>query len=603
MQDIDNIIDRILLQVQKPARYRGNEWNAYLKDHQQVAVRMVLAFPDLYEVGMANQGLKILYESVNIRPDMLMERVFAPAMDMEGLMRENNLPLFALESQKPVAAFDLVGFSLQYELSFTNVLNMLDLAKIPVYSKDRTGEHPLVVGGGPCAYNPEPLAPFFDFFIIGEAEESLPLVLKAVAEAKTDHGNRQEILERVSCEKGVYVPSFYRPLYKDGFFLSMEKTVPDAPGVINKCYVPDLDSVSYPLKPLVPYVRPVHDRAVVELFRGCSRGCRFCQAGFIFHPVRRRSRGKIIELAREQVAATGYEEISLSSLSSTDYPRLNNLVGDLEEAIGKGTVKCSLPSLRLDSYSIKLAGLLHRGRKSSLTFAPEAATERLRRVIKKNIKEDNIFSALGDAVDAGWQGVKLYFMIGLPTEKEEDVKAIVELSRRIREFLAGRSNKKIDMTVSVSVFVPKAHTPFQWEPQLALEQVVRRQEILKNGFKNLRGIALSWHDAFAGMLEAVFARGDRRLALLLETAWRLGCSFDGWSEYFSEDKWQQAFVHLGLDPGAYAYRHYEYDRALPWDHIHCGVEKKLFIEEHRKAFLLNNNGSEVEKEGKNAGSF
>ncbi len=575
-------LESVLAKVQKPARYLGNEWNSIHKDHTRTAVKMVFAFPDLYEVGMSNQGLKILYESVNLRDNFLMERVFAPAADMEGEMRRNKLPLFSLESAKPVNEFDLIGFSLQYELSYTNVLNMLDLAGIPLYSFDRNDLNPLVIGGGPCSFNPEPLAPFFDLFIIGESEEALPELLSEYATLKASGAKRPEMLLRFAEIKGVYVPAFYEPVYEDdGTLAKIKKIVDAAPEKVVKRTVADLDHAPYPTAPIVPYIQAVHDRAVVELFRGCARGCRFCQAGFTFRPIRRRSPEKVIKLCSDLIANTGYDELSLSSLSSSDYPHLDALIKNLDQALANPKVKCSLPSLRLDSYSVNLADLLHQGRRSSLTFAPEAATERLRRVIKKNINEEDIFTALGDAVTAGWQGFKLYFMIGLPTETDEDVDAIVSLCREIRNRYRGKVKGALKLSVSVSTFVPKANTPFQWEPQLAFEDILRRQKILMEGFRKMPGVDFSWHDVETSFLEAVFARGDRRLATALEKAWRLGCRFDGWYEHFSFELWQQAFNETALDAAGYAERKFAYDHCLPWEHLDCGIEKEFFIREHQ----------------------
>ncbi len=576
-----SMLETVLANVQKPARYLGNEWNSIHKDHTRTAVKMVFAFPDLYEVGMSNQGLKILYESVNMHDHFLMERVFAPAADMEGEMRSNNLPLFSLESAKPVKEFDLIGFSLQYELSYTNVLNMLDLSGIPLYSFERTELNPLVIGGGPCTFNPEPLAPFFDLFILGESEEALPELLSEYATLKESGAKRSEMLARFADIKGVYVPAFYEPIYKDdGALKKIKKIVDAAPEKVTKRTVAELDHAPYPIAPIVPYIQTVHDRAVVELFRGCARGCRFCQAGFIFRPIRRRSPEKIINISRDLITNTGYDELSLSSLSSSDYPHLDVLLENLDQALAGSKVRCSLPSLRLDSYSVNLADRLHQGRRSSLTFAPEAATERLRAVIKKNINEEEIFTALGDAVKAGWQGFKLYFMIGLPTETDEDVEAIISLCREIRSRYRGKVKGALKLSISVSTFVPKANTPFQWEPQLAFEDILRRQKILMDGFRKMPGVDFSWHDAETSFMEAVFARGDRLLAPVLEKAWRLGCRFDGWSEHFSFEHWQQAFFETGVNAAGYAEKHYAYDDCLPWDHLDCGIGKEFFIREH-----------------------
>ncbi len=583
-------IELVLSRVQKPARYLGNEWNSVHKDHLEMAVIMAFAFPDLYEVGMSNQGLKILYESVNTQNNLLMERVFTPAVDMEEEMRKNNLPLFTLESATPLKNFDVIGFSLQYELSYTNVLNMLDLAGLSLYRSERSSDDPLIIGGGPCTFNPEPLAPFFDLFVLGESEEVLPELLLELAVLKKKDAGRKEILKHFSEIEGVYVPDFYEPIYNEAEKLLKINNKAVAPGRVVKRIVMDLDDAPYPTVPVVPFIQTVHDRAVVELFRGCGRGCRFCQAGYIFRPVRRRSAEKIVAIAKNLVAATGYDELSLSSLSSSDYPHLDQLIEDLDNKLDGDRVKCSLPSLRLDSYSVKLAHRLHQGRRSSLTFAPEAATERLRRVIRKNISENEIYSALNDAVTAGWQGFKLYFMIGLPTEKDEDVEAIISMCRDIRNRFRGRVKGALKLSVSVATFVPKANTPFQWEPQISLQEIIRRQQILVEGFRKIPGIDFSWHDAETSFLEAVFARGDRLLAPLLEKAWKLGCRLDGWSEHFSFALWQQAFAKTGIDGAKYSERRFAFEDCLPWDHLDCGVERELFVRENKLAHSYGEEG-------------
>ena len=520
-------LEYILRQVQKPARYIGGEWNMSKKEHGSVDATMVLAFPDLYEVGMSNQGLKVLYEAVNSYPQFLLERVFAPAGDMDQLLRDNSIPLFALESKKSLTSFDLIGFSLQYELCYTNVLNMLDLAGIPLYSSDRGEKEPLIIGGGPCAFNPEPVAPFFDLLVIGEGEETLISILTVLARHKKQKSSKTELLHNLSNLQGVYIPQFYRPFYSGNTLQGMDIVAENAPAQIDKSTVRDLNTKVYPVKPVVPYMQVVHDRAAVEIFRGCARGCRFCQAGVIFRPVRRRSSDVILQIVQSIIKTTGYDEISFSSLSSTDYPHLEILLESLSNLYPGNILRCSLPSLRMDSYSVKLAETVHQGRRSSLTFAPEAATERLRNVINKNISDAEILSAITQAVKAGWQGFKLYFMIGLPTETEEDVAAIADLCRQIDKLNKGKGHKNVKITVSISIFVPKAHTPFQWEPQLSREEIKKRLKIIQDGFQKLKNISINWHDTEASFLEAVFARGDRRLAPVIERAWRTGCIFDG----------------------------------------------------------------------------
>ncbi|MBP2653290.1 MAG: rimO 1 [Firmicutes bacterium] len=572
--------------VIKPGRYTGNELNIVRKDPATTLASFALAFPDVYDVGMSNLGLKILYHILNQMSDVAAERVYAPWVDMELVMRQEGIPLYTLENMRPLAEFDVVGFTLQYELSYTNILNMLDLADIPLLASQRSAQHSLVIAGGPCAFNAEPLADFVDFFVLGDGEETIKDVAHAVIEWKRSGkaGGKAEILARVAAIEGVYVPAFYDPIYHaDGRMAAVTANHPAAKTPVNKRIVRDLDGAEYPNKPVVPYLDVIHDRVMLELFRGCTRGCRFCQAGVIYRPVRERQPQTLLKLAQELVDNTGYDEISLTSLSSADYSCLNNLVESLIERFKNQGVSVSLPSLRVDSFSIKLAQEVQKVRKSGLTFAPEAGTQRLRDVINKGVTEKNLEEAVGAAFQAGWSTVKLYFMIGLPTETDDDVRGIADIAYKVLDLyktIKGRRGAKV--TVSVSSFVPKPHTAFQWYAQNDMVEIERKQQLLRSLLRD-RNISFNWHDVKVSFLEGVFARGDRRLGKVLLSAWQQGAKFDGWSEHFRFDVWQEAFRQSGIDPAFYALRDREHNEVLPWDHLSSGVDKEFLLQEYRAA--------------------
>lgn len=580
-------IDILLDQVEKPARYIGGEYNSIYKNPDEVDIRFVFAFPDIYEIGMSHLGMRILYGLLNEREDTWCERVFAPWSDMEDLMKRKGIPLFALESREPVSKFDIVGFTLQYEMSYTNIINMLFLAGIPILSKDRNEGHPFVIGGGPCVYNSEPLADIFDFFVLGEGEEVLQEILDAYKRWKKGRGYRQEFLEEVASIEGVYVPSFYKVEYnRDSTVKSITPTDPKYPGKIKKRVVRDLDKVYFPEKIIVPYMDVVHDRVTLEVFRGCIRGCRFCQAGMIYRPVREKKMSTLLEQAEKLVRNTGYEEISLASLSTSDYSQLYPLVKELIKRHGPQGVGLALPSLRIDSFSLELVKEIQKVRKTGLTFAPEAGTQRLRDVINKGVDEEDLLNSVGAAFDSGYSTVKLYFMIGLPTETWEDVKGIAQLAYKVVDrYYQGdreRRNRGLRVTVSTSCFVPKPFTPFQWESQDSIQTFMEKQELLKRELKH-RAIVYNWHQPETSFLEAVFARGDRRLGGVLIRAWQKGCRFDGWAEHFDFNKWMEAFEECKIDPAFYALRPRDYNEVLPWDHIDVGVSRQFLIREHKRA--------------------
>lgn len=583
---IEKQLERLLSQVSKPTRYMGNEYNSINKDLNHIKVHIALAFPDVYEVGMSHLGIKILYHLLNEYPDIYAERVYAPWDDFETLMRKESLPLFSLESKTAISQFDFLGFTLQYELSFTNIINMLELSNIPIFSSERTDSHPFVIAGGPCAYNPEPLADIIDFFIIGEAEEAVLEIINLYKSFKERGETRQEFLNNVAQISGVYVPSLYKVSYNDdGTISSIVPKKGHIPFSIQKRVIKDLDNVYYPTKFIVPYMDIIHDRAVLEIFRGCTRGCRFCQAGMIYRPVRERSVEHLEKLAKDIISSTGYGEISLSSLSTSDYSDLKRLTHVLTEDFRQCQVGLSLPSLRIDAFSLELAKKVQEIKKSGLTFAPEAGTQRLRDVINKGVTQEDLLSAVRDAFGLGWNKVKLYFMIGLPTETYEDLKGISDLAYAVVDVYrqVNGHTKGLKVNVSTSTFVPKPFTPFQWESQITLTEIDERQRYLRKLLKKSKNISYRWHDGKLSFLEAVFSRGDRKLGKVLKIAHEKGCKFDGWDEFFDYDKWMSAFKEANVDPKFYAYRKRSENEKFPWEIIDSGVDKKFLLRELERA--------------------
>lgn len=584
--------DEILLSIQQPARYIGGEVNMVVKCPQNVDVRFAMCFPDVYELGMSHLGIQILYDMFNRRADVYCERVYSPWTDLDRIMREKHIPLFAIESQDPVRVFDFLGITLQYEMCYTNILQILDLSQIPLHAADRTWEDPIVIGGGPCAYNPEPIAPFFDMFYIGEGETVYFRLIDVYKEARKEGISRLEFLKRAAQIPGIYVPCLYDvSYYADGTLRSMLPNCEEAPARVEKQLVMEMTDSYYPEKPLVPFMKATQDRVVLEIMRGCIRGCRFCQAGMIYRPVREKNVGRLKELAYRMLKSTGHEEISLSSLSSSDYRSLEELVTFLiEEFHGKG-VNVSLPSLRIDAFSLDVMSKVQDVKKSSLTFAPEAGSQRLRNVINKGLTEEDILNGAAEAFRGGWNRVKLYFMLGLPTETVEDMEGIALLSEKIAELYYDTVPKekrqgKVQVTASTSFFIPKPFTPFQWAPMSTRDEFLGKARIVNAKMKemlNRKSLKYNWHEADVSELEGVLARGDRRVAAVIETAYRNGAIYDAWSETFKNEIWQEAFRTCGIDPDFYTIRERDLDELLPWDFIDTGVTKEFLKREWERA--------------------
>lgn len=580
-------IEKHLLEVQKPSRYIGGETGSIIKDISKIDVRFAFCFPDSYDIGMSHLGMKILYSLINERENYWCERCFAPSEDFEAVMRENDIPLYALESLDPIKDFDFIGFTMQYELSYTNVLNMLDLAGIPVFASERSEElGQIVVAGGPCVCNPEPLADFFDLFILGEGEEVNLELMDLYNEMKKSGATRKEFLIRAAQIEGVYVPSLYSFNYNEDGTISGVETKDGAPAVVRKRIIKDFDKVYYPDNFVVPFTEIVHDRASVEVLRGCIRGCRFCQAGFIYRPFREKTPDTICGETKALCGNTGYDEVSLVSLSTSDHSQIDEMLTKLIDYTAEERINLSLPSLRADNFSEELLEKIKKVRKSGLTFAAEGGTQRLRDVINKNVSEEEIMNTCRIAFEGGYSAVKLYFMMGLPTETDEDIVGIADLAQRIVDLFYSIENrpkgKSVQISISVATFVPKPFTPFQFEPQDTREMIEHKQKLFMDSVKTKK-IRVSYHNPDVSMLEAILAKGDRRLCKAVYAAWKNGCKFDSWDEYFKYDKWLEAFEECGIDPSFYANRRFDYDEILPWDHLDYYISKEFFIRENKTA--------------------
>ena len=579
-------VEKILQYVQKPARYVGGELNSVIKDPDKVDIRYAFCFPDIYEIGMSHLGMKILYGLVNDREDSWCERVFAPDVDMEEQMRKNNVPLFALESGDYIKDFDIIGFTLMYELCYTNVLNMLDLAGIPLYSKDRTELAPIICVGGPCACNPEPIADFVDIVFLGDGEDSTNAVLDLLKECKKMGATKQEFLLKAKDITGVYVPSFYKDSYNADGTLKELVPINGAPEKVKKSVVSDMNKCYYPKEFVVPFISIVHDRAVEEIFRGCIRGCRFCQAGFIYRPIREKSVETINAQSKALIDSTGYDELSLCSLSTSDHSQVNEMLTSLIDWTVKDKISLSLPSLRVDNFSDELVDKLNKVRKSGLTFAPEAGTQRLRDVINKNVTQEEVINTCTKAFDNGWTTVKLYFMMGLPTETMEDIEGIANLGMDVLHAFYNNPNRQkgtgLQVNISCSSFIPKPFTPFQWEPEDTMESLKAKQKHLLESIPSKK-IKVSYHETPTSLLEGVLARGDRRLSAVIYSAFKDGCKFDSWDEHFKFASWMKAFEENNLDPYFYTQRKREFSEVLPWDHLDYGISRKFLEKENLKA--------------------